>query len=198
MTVLIGITGPAGAGKSTAAQYLVERYGAKHYSLARQLKEIVRRAFELRPEQVYGTQAEKDAFTAYGVSGRWLLQRVGTEGCRTVLGSDFWTKQCLGLIAQEAPALAVIDDVRFADEARAIRAAQAYPFGFKRGIVWRLCLPLDEPRPKTPESAHASETEWRDMTVDWSIAPERAGNARLFSYLQAACAAFRIKPEVAL
>lgn len=87
MTILIALFGPAGAGKSLAASILVERWGARRFALADPLKDLVRDGFSLTEAQVRGTQAEKEAVDPrYGVSARWLLQRVGTDG----LGVDFW------------------------------------------------------------------------------------------------------------
>ena len=161
MTRIIAIMGPAGSGKSTAAEYLVERYGARRYSFARPLKELVRRAFDLNEAQVYGSQADKEAIDPrYNHSPRWLLQRIGTEGGRAVFGESFWTDQALNLIRDEAPALAVIDDCRFVSEARAVLARP-------RGEVWRLqCASGAQ---SDDAGTHASEREWRDAPATRDI-----------------------------
>src|SRR5690349_10218769 len=99
MTRIIGLLGGAGAGKSTIASYLVEKYGAKRYRLAGLLKEIARRTLDLTVEQVDGTQAQKEAVDErYGFSPRWFLQRLGTEGVRATLGQDFWTRALMAQI----------------------------------------------------------------------------------------------------
>lgn len=165
MTTIIALTGPAGAGKSTAAAYLAARYGAVRYSLAYPLKEIARRALDFSHPQVYGTQADKDAKDPrYGFSPRWFLQRLGTEGIRDVLGADFWTRHALERIAADARECAVIDDCRFVDEADAIRAAG--------GVVIRLHPPRDE---AAAEDTHASEQQWRRLVADYEIRPSRRG-----------------------
>jgi hypothetical protein len=172
VTRIIAIMGPAGSGKSTAAEYLVERYGAVRYSFARPLKELVRRAFDLTEAQVYGSQADKEAIDPrYGHSPRWLLQRIGTEGGRAVFGESFWTDQALNLIRDEGPALAVIDDCRFVSEARAVLARP-------RGEVWRLqCASGAQ---SSDAGTHASEREWRDapttadILVEYGVANLRA------------------------
>lgn len=147
---IIGLMGAAGSGKSTAATYLLTRYGATIYSLAGPLKELVKRAFELSHEQVWGTQAEKEAVDPrYNVSPRWLLQRIGTEGCRAVLGKDVWTDALIGKIEDDQPVVAVIEDVRFVNEAERILDAG--------GEVWRLEVDGGD----LPNGAcHVSEQEW--------------------------------------
>lgn len=157
MTRIIALMGPAGSGKSTAASYLVERYGARRYSFAGPLKELVRRAFDLTEAQVYGSQADKEAIDPrYGHSARWLLQRIGTEGGRAVFGDDFWTRMALDAIRKDAPALAVLEDCRFTNEAIAVRTAG--------GEVWRLqCAGGAQ---STDPGTHASEREWREAPAD--------------------------------
>lgn len=174
MTTIIALTGPAGAGKSTAAAYLAARYGAVRYSLAYPLKEIARRALDFSYPQVYGTQADKDAEDPrYGFSPRWFLQRLGTEGIRDVLGADFWVRHALERIAADAPRVATIDDCRFENEAHAIRAAG--------GVVIRLHPPRDEA--VAAEDTHASEQQWRRLVADYNLRPETRGERELHELL---------------
>lgn len=173
MTLIIALTAPAGAGKSTAAAHLASRYGAVRYSLAYPLKEIARRALDFTYPQVYGDQATKDATDPrYGFSPRWFLQRLGTEGIREVLGADFWTRHALGRIAADAPRLAVIDDCRFENESNAIRAAG--------GVVIRLYPPRSEP---ASDGAHVSERQWRTLRADFNVEPETRGVPELLGLI---------------
>lgn len=134
VTLIIGVGGLAGAGKSTAASYLVDKYGARRYAFATPLKEIVRRTFDFSHAQVYGSQADKEADDPrYGFSPRWAMMRLGTEGIRSVLGAEFWAEFCLKQIAIDRPDVAVIEDVRFPNEAEKVHTAG--------GIVWRVERP---------------------------------------------------------
>jgi ABC-type oligopeptide transport system ATPase subunit len=115
---MIGILGGEGAGKTTAARYLADKYGGNVYALAAPLKEIVGKAFDLTGDQLYGTQEQKNAIDPrYNVSPRWLFRHVGTEGIRGVFGDDVWVKLTVNTIRQDGFFLSIIDDVRFANEA---------------------------------------------------------------------------------
>ena len=182
MTIVIGMMGPAGAGKSSIAQHLIDKYGATRYSFAGPLKEMVGRALEFSHEQLWGTQAQKEEPDPRygGKSARWFLQRIGTEGCRKTFGDMFWTTQLLKRIKREAPEIAVIEDARFVNEANAIRAFDiTYAKQLQRvGFVWRLETP---DRETTADATHASEREWMDAPYDYVIAPTRRGLDILYS-----------------
>lgn len=185
--LVIGIVGPAGSGKSTVAQYLVEKYGAKRYSLAAPLKEIAKRTLDFTDEQMYGTQAQKEAIDPrYGFSARHFLQRLGTEGVRTVLGEDFWPKVCADLIEKDFPPIAVIDDMRFVSEAEL--------FQFRPHLdarIWRL-WPVGDAESTARAAAagqHASERQWLDITPDTEIKPTVRGLDELHAWIDIAMCA---------
>lgn len=160
---IIALMGPAGSGKSTAADLLVEEFGARRYSFAAPLKQLAQRTLMFSDAQMYGTQAEKEATDPrYGFSARWFLQRLGTEGGRATFGDSFWTDMALAAIRRDAPALAVIDDCRFANEANAVIAAG--------GEVWRLECP---DRETAADAAHASEQGWLTAPCTWQLTPDR-------------------------
>lgn len=198
MTTIIGLLGPAGSGKSSVAEHLVAKYGARRYSLATLLKEIARRTLSFADEQVYGTQAQKEAVDArYGFSARWFLQRLGTEGVRAVLGEDFWTLTLLKKIRDDKAPYAVVDDLRFCNESEIIGSSPT-------GHVWRLHPPEDAAanEREAAAGAHASEREWRYAKADCEIKPACRGLPELFEIVDYQCRSFGLRrlpePEFAV
>ncbi len=171
---IIGVLGPAGSGKTTLANYLVEKYGARRYSFAHPLKKIVRQAFDLTKEQVWGSQAEKERVDPrYNVSARWLLQRLGTEGIRNTLGVDFWWELCMQQILDDSPELAVVDDFRFANEVDGflslnINQDPKYPIVH----IWR--IDSTHERVSTADATHQSEAEWTKCSFTNLVKPEES------------------------
>lgn len=130
---VVGLTGFAGAGKSTAADYLVENYGFTRLSFAGPLKEMLR---TLNPyivaSPVTSVNEEplrvNDLFTVMtetqikegsaGAEYRRLLQVLGTD-CIRAIDPDFWVKAAVAQIAKGGKY--VFDDVRFPNEAGVIQ-----------------------------------------------------------------------------
>jgi len=72
--MIIGISGFIGSGKTTAANYLVQK-GFKEYSMAGPLKKIAE-IFHFELHQLYGTQEQKLELNKYwNISGREFLQK---------------------------------------------------------------------------------------------------------------------------
>lgn len=157
MALIIGLLGGEAAGKTTAAKYIEEKYDAARYALANPLKELVRLSFELTADQVYGTQEQKSTIDPrYNVSPRWLMRRIGTEGCQQVFGKDFWVQQVMAFITEDTPHIAVIEDVRFIREAELLQ-----DYGAK---IIKL---VNRSRPRV--SGHRSEEEWDLAPYDFVI-----------------------------
>lgn len=173
--MILGLLGTAGSGKSTVAAHLRDNHDAIIFAFAAPLKEIISRAFDLTYDQVYGTQAQKEAIDPrYNVSPRWLMQRIATEGVRAVLGEDFWTRITMETITSKGPSFAVIEDVRFADEVKAIHVAG--------GKIMRLFPPAfnadedvdaDESMRRMIDESHRSETEIRSLPYDYAVCPTK-------------------------
>lgn len=162
MTILIGLVGPLGSGKTTAAKYLEAAYGAKIYSFAAPLKALVSEAFNLTHSQVYGTQAEKEAIDPrYGLSGRDFQKKIG-EAAKAVWGTQFWTRQVIDAVREYGTPLAVIDDVRFRHEAVAIESFDDSEFR-DYGELWGMAHV--NRKPLGVAGAHVSEAEWLDIEV---------------------------------
>lgn len=180
-TTIIALCGPAGSGKSTVADYLVKKYGAQCYGFAMPIKQMVGRALDFTMEQLYGTQEQKEAIDQrYGHSARWFLQKIGTEGCRATFGEDFWTKQCIDMIVRQNPRLAVIEDMRFCNEAAAVLQQE-------RGFVWRLWPVVDNIALERAASAgtHASEEEWKQLDASLELSPQARGVEHLYKLVDA-------------
>lgn len=118
---LVGLAGYMGVGKSTVASIMEADYGYRVYGFADALKALARKigwdGTKRPPSHYY----ERLGFGAHTYNGRLLLQELGV-GAREVLGEDVWVKALFERIAAEAPPLAVISDLRFENEADAIRA----------------------------------------------------------------------------
>jgi hypothetical protein len=130
---LIGFCGRAGAGKSTAAAVLVARHHYRLNNFAGPLKAGLRAvlaATGLAPDEiermVAGDLKEAPHPALMGASPRHAMQTLGTEWGRACIDVDFWAAAGLaqaiaGFVAGEARQC--FDDVRFANEAAAIRSA---------------------------------------------------------------------------
>ncbi len=146
---IIGLTGKAGAGKDTVADYLATHFHFVKYPLAKPIKDML---------AVIGVDANDRAtkekpHPVFGVSPRRMAQTLGTEWGRMCIRNDFWLKVAELHIeavriengaAQFAPVAGiVIPDIRFENEAEWLRS--------QGGTLWHIMR-------KVPAvEAHASE-----------------------------------------
>lgn len=95
---------------------------------------------------------------------RRFAQRLGTEGGRVVFGDNVWVDLVMAKVAAlPEDALVLIPDVRFPNEYDSIKAAGGY------------VIRIDRPSlVEDAHDAHASETEWTDLTPDTVIRNEGA------------------------
>lgn len=110
----------------------------KVYHFADYLKQICVDLFDLKPEQVYGTDEDKNTLTPHLAEGttlqgknvldnvhmtaREFLQYLGTDVMRRIKDA-VWVDATINLINKEQPSIAVIPDVRFKNEVQAIHKA---------------------------------------------------------------------------
>lgn len=87
MTVLIGILGSKGSGKSTVSSYLMKKYNFIEKAFADPLKIACKELFNLSNNQIYGTQEQKETPDSrwFNCSPRKILQYVGTDLLRDQL-----------------------------------------------------------------------------------------------------------------
>lgn len=155
---LLGIIGPKGSGKSTLADTLIQQLDdesmGQRIRFAGPLKAMIRTlllkaGIEYPSQYIDGHQKEVeiDEFPVPGITGRHLLQTLGTEWGREHIDKEVWCsigvdKACR---ARSEGKLAIIDDVRFPNEAKAIR--------WRGGSLVR----VDRPGYEWGEDSHASE-----------------------------------------
>lgn len=137
--LLIGLTGYAAHGKSTAAN-MFKVYGFKEYALAEPLKRACMEIFGFTEDQVFGEGKYLiDQF--WNVTPREVLQKIGTELFRDQLKAlmpaidlgEFnivWIRKMEKFIQEErkknSSVNIVISDVRNIDEAKAIKKLGGY------------------------------------------------------------------------
>lgn len=120
--LLIAFTGRAGAGKSTAAQYLIEHKNFVRLRFAGPLKAMLR-ALGLTDREIDGDLKEQPCDTLCGRTPRRAMQTLGTEWGRELIAPDLW----VSLFARDAElhrlagVSVVCDDLRFPNEAATIR-----------------------------------------------------------------------------
>lgn len=159
MIIAFGHT--ARVGKDTSADYLVNTYFFLKDSFAYSLKEgIGKGVFGFTDEQLELTKEIPDDF--WGMSPRQALQLAGTEGGRNVFGQDLWVKTLQRRVQQHPTRNYAISDVRFKNEADAIKAMG--------GIV----IKINRDTAGT-KSKHSSETELDNYTA-WDVELDNNGD----------------------
>ena len=123
--LLIGLTGRARSGKSTAAEHLVGTYLLEHYAFADPLRDGLMAIFNLDPTDFKGDRKEQP-LAWLDRSPRQLMQSMGTEWARNTVHPDVWVKlaeQNLDYMTKALGAVIgfVVSDVRFENEAHLIR-----------------------------------------------------------------------------
>ena len=120
---IIGLAGPAGCGKDTAADYLCKEYGFLKYSFAKPLKAMLE-ALGLPAEDYESRELKEATHPSFGVSYRKMAQTLGTEWGRNLIHPDIWVIAAAKKLEQLKKAGCrgvVIADCRFDNEATFIR-----------------------------------------------------------------------------
>ena len=133
--MIIGLSGYARSGKDTVADHLVSTYDFAQYSFAASMKEAMYRLNPIVHSDSIGPLRYQALVDVYGLDKvkethpevRRLLQVFGTEVGRDMFGKNFWVDLVLNNLKSFH---VVISDVRFTNEADAIRA--------KGGQIWRV------------------------------------------------------------
>ena len=133
MQKVIGISGKAGSGKGVASNYLVAGAGFTLVKFAGPLKTMMR-SLGLGDAHIEGSEKEKPSALLNGHTPRWAMQSLGTEWGRDCMGEEFWVNQWHRIASDvlDFNGFVVADDVRFENEAAAIRQMGGLVIEFNR------------------------------------------------------------------
>lgn len=142
--MIIGFVGQIGAGKDTAADYLVNFHGFRRDSFANSLKDAIsivfgwdRALLEGRTTESREWRDQVDTWWANRLNNpnltpRWVLQYWGTEVCRVGFHDDIWIASLENRLRKTSDNI-VISDVRFPNEIAAIHKSGGIVVRVKRG-----------------------------------------------------------------
>jgi hypothetical protein len=145
MVRLVGISGYAGSGKTTAADHLISYHRFERVKFAGPLKDMLR-ALGLREREIEGDLKEVPCMLLGGRTPRHAMITLGTEWGRDMIHPDLWTR--LALFKAESilnrGVSVVIDDLRFINEYEALKAAGGTVLRISRPGVGPLSSHLSE------------------------------------------------------
>lgn len=183
--MIIGICGFIGAGKDTAADYLVGFHGFRRDSFANTLKDAVSAVFGWDRELIEGRTPEARAWREQvdpwwaerlnmpNLTPRWVLQYWGTEVIRDHFHDDIWIAALESRLARRSDHT-VISDVRFPNEVKAIKAQGGKIVWIQRGPTphwYDIAAKANTGDKKAHEwlvsnGVHASEYSWAGTNFD--------------------------------
>lgn len=163
---VIGIHGKAQHGKGTFISSVFDTY-KEHYPNARfiednfadPLKEAVHIVFRIPKEDMYTTKGKAQFLPQFNTTIRDILQRFGTEGCRSIF-EDIWVwnlSERLKVYESEGYDLVGISDLRFKNEYKFLRDSGAFTVKVVRLGYENI-----------DESTHQSEVDLDDID-DWDL-----------------------------
>lgn len=171
--MIIGLCGKKQHGKNTVARILTEEFGFVELAFAdgvRKLAEATDPLVDIRPLGTgCSTARYSEVLANYGYEQakqlpdvRRLLQRIGTEGGRQVLGPDVWVNALsVALGKLDTNSNVAVTDVRFPNEAEFILNIG--------GALVRV------ERPGMPDDADTHESERHALTMPASSVIENKG-----------------------
>ena len=156
--MIVGFSGLKGSGKGTAAAALIAQ-GFAPIKMAGPLKDMLR-AFGLTEEEIEGDLKTKPCAKLCGKTPRFAMQTLGTEWGRDLVHPSLWTARWKqrALEAVDNGISVVADDVRFPNEAVAIKAVGGFIINIV-GPDWR----------SEGSDEHVSEKLSANLMMDFQI-----------------------------
>lgn len=190
--MIVGFVGLIGAGKDTAADFLVNFYEFRRESFASSLKDSISNIFgwdrtllEGRTNESREWREQIDEWWAVRLNlpqltPRWVLQYWATDVCRNTFHEDIWIASLENKMRKTSDNI-VISDVRFPNEIAAIHNAGGIVIRVKRGDDpswfndaiemnsnnWPLSFVAKERIEQL--GIHSSETAWIGSNIDYVI-----------------------------
>lgn len=115
---IIGIAGAKRSGKTTLANALAAHMEATHTTFAGPIREFVAKLLDFESVEAMEPHKEEQISWLAGCSPRTMMQTLGTEWGRDLVHSELWVRRALDRVAGE---FVIVSDVRFPNEAKAIR-----------------------------------------------------------------------------
>lgn len=133
---IIGLTGRARSGKSTAAEYLLRVGVGKYcYSFADPIKAMIKAGFGISLDHPWWAMRKEDPIADFGgFSPRALMQTLGTEWGRTLVHPDIWVSLANRELQKRGDGM-IIADVRFNNEAAWVRRRGGIIVHLERGAA---------------------------------------------------------------
>lgn len=156
--MLIGLAGPAGVGKDTAAAHLRAAHSFRQIAFADPIRAMLQAALPLEPKDFEHGRKE-EILPEIGKSPRQLMQSLGTEWGRNLVHPEIWVRLAEDTVLAEHVTLGrslVISDVRMENEAEMIRRHGGVIVHLRRKAAARV-------------AAHSSETGIAVYSSDWTI-----------------------------
>ena len=123
--MIVGLTGRARSGKSTAGVFIERNYGIPAVAFADPLKKAAMSMFGISEHMAYGADGydRERIVEPWGISVREMLQKLGTDCARQVFFDDFWVRRLDAEVEsnEEYSDGFVVTDVRFDNEAKWIK-----------------------------------------------------------------------------
>ena len=186
--MIIGICGFIGAGKDTAADYLVNFHEFRRESFAATLKDACAAVFgwdrtmlEGRTTSAREWREQVDSWWAQRLNmpeltPRLMLQIWGTEVCRRGFHDDIWIASLENKLRTSSDNV-VVSDCRFPNEIAALKAQGGKIVWIKRGVTphwYDIACKANKGDLKAvqwlkDEGIHASEYSWAGTQFDYQI-----------------------------
>lgn len=155
--LIIGLAGKAGSGKDTVADRWSTTAPFGRVPFTEPLKDAMRVIFGLTQAQLYTEEGKNAVDKFWDASPRELLQKFGTDCCRQSFRDDIWVRSAERRIAGLPFDNIVITDVRFINEAEAIKSWDGYLVKVDRPGYSRL---TEEQQQHESETALDDWAEW--------------------------------------